>query len=121
MIHIFFFSQCLLTQLSQKWEHNVPEIMFVMIYILSGAICFAVSVMLLSYVHGIVYGETSVEGQDHAQYRRQARRRNEVQLILQCHNFSNKIFVSRSLSIHMTAGLYSWFFTPGLDTHSLAD
>src|SRR5271168_1994544 len=30
----------------QKWEHNVPEVMFAMIYILSAVLCFAVGVML---------------------------------------------------------------------------
>jgi len=61
----------------QKWEHNVPEFMFAMIYILSVVLCFAVSVLLIYQLYGITYGETSVEAQDHEVYRRQAKRRNE--------------------------------------------
>ena len=55
--------------------------MFAMIYILSVVLCFAVSVMLVFHLYGIVYGETSVEVQDHEVYRRQAKERNEVCLI----------------------------------------
>lgn len=61
----------------QKWEHNVPEVMFAMIYILSAVLCFAVGVMLTYHLYGVTYGETSVEAQDHEEYRRKAKQRNE--------------------------------------------
>ena len=73
-----FFSVTFIDPLSQKWEHNVPEVLFVMIYILSAAICFAVTVMLMYHLYGVMSGETAVEAQDHEQYRRQAKQRNEV-------------------------------------------
>ena len=66
----------------QKWEHNVPEFMFAMLYILSAVLCFAVGVMLAYHLYGVAYGETAVEAQDHEQYRRQARQRDEVYLTL---------------------------------------
>jgi len=51
--------------------------MFAMVYILSVVLCFAVGVMLTYHLCGVIYGETSVEAQDHEQYRRQAKQRNE--------------------------------------------
>jgi len=38
---------------------------------------FAVGVMLAYHLYGIAWGETSVEGQDHEEYRRKAKERNE--------------------------------------------
>jgi len=52
-----------------------------MIYILSIVLCFAVGVMLAYHLYGICWGETSVEGQDHEEYRRKAKERNEVRLL----------------------------------------
>lgn len=52
--------------------------MYAMIYILSIVLCFAVGVMLAYHLYGICWGETSVEGQDHEEYRRKAKERNEV-------------------------------------------
>ncbi|KAJ3493710.1 hypothetical protein NLJ89_g10956 [Agrocybe chaxingu] len=59
------------------WEHAVPEIMFAMIYILCIVLCFAVGVMLSYHIYGIIWGETSVESQDHDEYRKKAKARNE--------------------------------------------
>jgi len=56
--------------------------MFAMVYILSLVLCFAVGVMLVYHLYGVTYGETSVEAQDHEEYRKKARQRNEVYLIL---------------------------------------
>ena len=57
--------------------------MYAMIYILSIVLCFAVGVMLAYHLYGIAWGETSVEGQDHDEYRRKAKERNEVCLFNQ--------------------------------------
>lgn len=51
--------------------------MFAMIYILSAVLCFAVGVMLTWHMYGVMWGETSVEAQDHEQYRKKAKDRNE--------------------------------------------
>ncbi|KAF9479632.1 zf-DHHC-domain-containing protein [Pholiota conissans] len=59
------------------WDHHVPEIMFAMIFILSVVLCFAVGVMLGYHLYNISWGETSVEAQDHEEYRRKAKIRNE--------------------------------------------
>jgi len=61
----------------KKWEHNVPEVLFIMIYILSAVLCFAVTVMLMYHLYAVMNGETAVENQDHEQYRQLARQRNE--------------------------------------------
>ena len=52
--------------------------MFAMIFILSVVLCFAVGVMLSYHLYGISRGETTVEAQDHEEYRKKAKRRNEV-------------------------------------------
>lgn len=77
-ISLSFSLQHFIDRLTQKWEHNVPEFLFAMIYILSVVLCFAVGVMLMYHLYGIAYGETSVEAQDHEVYRRQAKKRSEV-------------------------------------------
>ncbi|KAF9457954.1 DHHC palmitoyltransferase-domain-containing protein [Collybia nuda] len=59
------------------WPHTVPEIMYIMIYILSGVLCLAVGIMLAYHLYGIGNGETSVEGQDHEVYRKRAKARGE--------------------------------------------
>jgi len=56
----------------------VPELMYLMTFILSLVLCFAVGVMLIYHLYGISHGETSVEAQDHDEYRRKARGRGEV-------------------------------------------
>jgi len=90
--------------LRQPWEHVVPESMFAMVYILSLVLCFAVGVMLVYHLYGVTYGETSVEAQDHEEYRKKARQRNEVYLILSKAIIYPIVFF-RTLWIHMTAGL----------------
>ena len=76
-----------------------------MIYILSVVLCFAVSVMLAFHLYGITYGETSVEGQDHEVYRRQAKERNEVYILIPLKVVIHFIlFFPSNLSTHMTAG-----------------
>uniref|UniRef100_A0A8H7Y2A7 Protein S-acyltransferase n=1 Tax=Psilocybe cubensis TaxID=181762 RepID=A0A8H7Y2A7_PSICU len=61
----------------KPWDHHVPEIMFAMMYILSIVLCFAVGVMLSYHLYGISWGETTVEAQDHDEYRKKAKARNE--------------------------------------------
>jgi palmitoyltransferase len=46
-------------------------------YILSGVLSFAVGIMLVWNLWSIAWGETSVEGQDHDQYRKMAKERGE--------------------------------------------
>ncbi|KAF9559286.1 zf-DHHC-domain-containing protein [Agrocybe pediades] len=62
---------------SQEWDHFVPEIMFAMIYILCIVLCFAVGVMLTYHLYGVSWGETTVEAQDHEEYRKKAKSRHE--------------------------------------------
>ena len=52
--------------------------MFAMIFILSAVICAAVGIMLSYHLYGISRAETSVEAQDHEEYRKKAKDRNEV-------------------------------------------
>ncbi|KAG2018403.1 vacuole protein [Coprinopsis cinerea AmutBmut pab1-1] len=60
------------------WKYHVPEVMYAMIYILAVVLCFAVTVMGLWHVYGVSNAETSVESQDHEQYRKRAKARNET-------------------------------------------
>jgi hypothetical protein len=62
----------------QDWHYNVPEVMYAMIYILSVVLCLAVGVMLAYHLWSIASGESSVEAQDHEEYRRKAKERGEV-------------------------------------------
>ncbi|KAH0833003.1 hypothetical protein J3R83DRAFT_11986 [Lanmaoa asiatica] len=56
----------------------MPQFCFIISYILSAVICMAVLIMLLWHLWGVARGETSVEAQDHAVYRKIAEERGEV-------------------------------------------
>ncbi|EJD37742.1 zf-DHHC-domain-containing protein [Auricularia subglabra TFB-10046 SS5] len=60
------------------WPHRSPGVAFIMTYILSIAIGLAVFIMLAWQVWGIAVGETAVESQDFAYYRRLAKERGET-------------------------------------------
>jgi len=60
------------------WPYHVPELVYVMIYLLSSVLCLAVGIMLSYHLWSIACGETSVEGQDHEVYRRKAKQRGET-------------------------------------------
>jgi len=59
------------------WPHRVPELAFALTYILSVVMCLAVGVMLGWHLWGIAHGETTVEAQDHEEYRKAAEERGE--------------------------------------------
>ena len=67
-----------LSILQNQWPYIVPEVIFIMIYILSVVLCLAVGIMLSYHLWGIACGETSVESQDHEIYRKRAKSRQEV-------------------------------------------
>lgn len=52
--------------------------MFSIVFILAGVLCFAVGVMLAFHLWTVVSGETTVEAQDHESYRRRAKERGEI-------------------------------------------
>lgn len=56
----------------------MPQLCFIVSYLLSVVMCLAVLVMLLWHLWGVAHGETSVEAQDHAVYRKIAKDRGEV-------------------------------------------
>jgi hypothetical protein len=58
----------------------VPEIAFLLIYILSAVLWLAVTIMASYHVYAVASGETSVESQDHEHYRHIAKARGEVSL-----------------------------------------
>jgi hypothetical protein len=64
------------------WSYDVPEVMYILIYLLSVVLCLAVGIMLSYHLWGIACGETSVESQDHNIYRRRAKARGEVCSVL---------------------------------------
>ena len=66
--------------LQSRWTHQTPGLAFVLTYILSAVLCFAVGIMLAYHIWTISLGETSVEGQDHEVYRKVAKSRGDVSL-----------------------------------------
>jgi palmitoyltransferase len=64
----------------QEWPHHVPQVAFLLIYILAGVIGLALVFMAGWHVWSVSTGETSVESQDHEVYRRMAKGRGEVRL-----------------------------------------
>ncbi|KAL0953314.1 hypothetical protein HGRIS_004561 [Hohenbuehelia grisea] len=60
------------------WPYHVPEIAYILTYILSGVLCLAVGVMFAYHLYTVAGGETSVEGQDHEHYRSVAKGRGEA-------------------------------------------
>ncbi|OJT09976.1 hypothetical protein TRAPUB_13539 [Trametes pubescens] len=70
------------------WPYYAPPMMFMMIYILAVVLCLAVSAMAGWHLYMVASGETSVETQDHEQYRKIASQRGELAkelgAVLQC-------------------------------------
>lgn len=60
----------------------MPQLGFIISYILAVVMCIAVFIMLLWHLWGVVRGETSVEAQDHSFYRKNAKERGEVREFL---------------------------------------
>ncbi|KAI9574042.1 DHHC palmitoyltransferase-domain-containing protein [Boletus coccyginus] len=60
------------------WVHTIPQLCFIISYMLSVVMCIAVLMMLLWHLWAVARGETSVEAQDHAVYRRTAKDRGET-------------------------------------------
>jgi len=60
------------------WPYLLPQLCFILIYILSIVLCLAVAIMLLWHLWSVCKGETSVEGQDHEVYRDVAKQRGDT-------------------------------------------
>ncbi|KAJ7794842.1 zf-DHHC-domain-containing protein [Mycena olivaceomarginata] len=60
------------------WPHHVPQIAFILIYILAVVMALAVGIMCGFHLWTVAHGETTVESQDHDTYRRMAKARNET-------------------------------------------
>ncbi|KAH9924107.1 DHHC palmitoyltransferase-domain-containing protein [Amylocystis lapponica] len=60
------------------WPYYTPQMAFLLMYILAAVMCMAVSAMAGWHLWSVACGETSVESQDHEQYRRIARSRGEA-------------------------------------------
>jgi palmitoyltransferase len=56
----------------------VPQLAYVLTYMLSVVICIAVFIMLCWHLWGVSRGETTVEAQDHEVYKRIAKDRGDV-------------------------------------------
>ncbi|EIW57164.1 zf-DHHC-domain-containing protein [Trametes versicolor FP-101664 SS1] len=63
---------------NDPWLYYAPPMMFMMIYILAVVLCLAVSAMAGWHLYMVASGETSVETQDHEQYRKIAGQRGET-------------------------------------------
>ncbi|KAI0707044.1 zf-DHHC-domain-containing protein [Earliella scabrosa] len=62
---------------NEPWPYRMPPMAFLLTYILATVLCMAVSAMASYHLYMVANGETSVESQDHEQYRRVARDRGE--------------------------------------------
>ncbi|KAF7337106.1 Palmitoyltransferase [Mycena venus] len=60
------------------WPHHVPQMAFILIYILAIVMALAVGIMCSFHLWTVAHGETTVESQDHEIYRRMAKSRNET-------------------------------------------
>ncbi|KAJ7726293.1 hypothetical protein B0H14DRAFT_3899821 [Mycena olivaceomarginata] len=60
------------------WPHHVPQIAFILVYILAVVMALAVGIMCGFHLWTVAHGETTVESQDHDTYRRMAKARNET-------------------------------------------
>ncbi|THU96387.1 hypothetical protein K435DRAFT_892742, partial [Dendrothele bispora CBS 962.96] len=60
------------------WPYHVPVIAYLLTFILSCILCFAVGIMLIVALWSVMKGETSVEAQDHEIYRKVALNRGEA-------------------------------------------
>lgn len=63
---------------TELWEDSYPPVLYILVYILSVTLCFAVFIMLSWHLWTIMQGESSVEGHDHELYRLLAKERGEV-------------------------------------------
>ncbi|KAJ3778627.1 DHHC palmitoyltransferase-domain-containing protein [Lentinula raphanica] len=73
-----FFDALGLTFKRDPWPHHVPVLLYIIEFILSGVLCFAVGIMLMFHLWTISQGETSVESQDNEFYGRIAKNRGEA-------------------------------------------
>jgi palmitoyltransferase len=60
------------------WPYLLPPWVFVLVYLLSSALCFAVAIMLSFHLLGISRAETSVESHDFPMYHAKARERGST-------------------------------------------
>ncbi|THU93701.1 hypothetical protein K435DRAFT_820176 [Dendrothele bispora CBS 962.96] len=60
------------------WPYHVPVIAYLLTFILSCVLCFAVGIILIVALWRVMKGETSVEAQDHEIYRKVALSRGEA-------------------------------------------
>lgn len=61
-----------------KWDHQTPQIMFMLIYIIAIAMGLAVTAMVSWHLWLVSKGQTSVENHDASHYRKIASSRGEV-------------------------------------------
>ncbi|THU96391.1 hypothetical protein K435DRAFT_828884 [Dendrothele bispora CBS 962.96] len=69
---MFMMYFCLSTALYIVWPYHVPVIAYLLTFILSCVLCFAVGIMLIVALWSVMKGETSVKAQDHEIYRKVA-------------------------------------------------
>ncbi|KAJ7607930.1 DHHC palmitoyltransferase-domain-containing protein [Roridomyces roridus] len=61
-----------------SWPHRVPQIAFILEYILAVVMALAVGIMVSYHLWTVAHGETTVESHDHEIYRKVARSRDET-------------------------------------------
>jgi hypothetical protein len=84
-----------------KWPYHIPQVIFILFYILAAVMAFAVGVMCAYHVWTVSSGETTVEAQDHEVYRKMATSRGEVRVLAHSSLEGTQSF-TRSLLTRMT-------------------
>ncbi|KAJ3931040.1 MAG: DHHC palmitoyltransferase-domain-containing protein [Lentinula lateritia] len=95
-----FFDALGLTFKVNPWPHHVPVLIYIIEFILSGVLCFAVGIMLMFHLWTIGHGETSVESQDNEFYSRMAKNRGEAFV----NSYDLGYVISRNLQLFFNLG-----------------
>ncbi|KAJ8517240.1 hypothetical protein ONZ45_g5563 [Pleurotus djamor] len=77
----------------RDWDHHVPELAFILTYILSVVLGLAVGIMLSYHLWVVAKGETTVETQDHEHYSKLASSRGE--------NFVNSYDLGKMMNLKL--------------------
>ncbi|KAG0702825.1 DHHC palmitoyltransferase-domain-containing protein [Suillus ampliporus] len=90
---------------SNNWPYMVPQLAYILTYMLSVVLCLAVFIMLCWHLWGVTRGETTVEAQDHEIYRRIAKDRGD--------NFVNSYDLGKSTNLRLFFNVgpdgYPWY------------
>ncbi|OAX42724.1 zf-DHHC-domain-containing protein [Rhizopogon vinicolor AM-OR11-026] len=90
---------------TNHWPYMVPQLAYILTYMLSVVLCISVFIMLSWHLWAVARGETSVEAQDHEVYKRIAKDRGD--------HFVNSYDLGKSTNLRLFfnvgRGGYPWY------------